>query len=181
VRMGRDRILGMGFIAAAGALLVAAPAVLKTAGVKDWRWLTAAAVAAAVAAVFAGIWKTRLDRSVQRRDSRGEELAKGTFTPGGKLPRVRDVTNPVGTIGVHPAAHREETGSGGDRVPVYVPRDIDDRLRAELASSGFVLLVGDSTAGKTRAAFEAVRAVLPDHLLIVPSGRDGVAAAVAEG
>ena len=142
--------------------------------------MTAAAVAGAVGALFAGIWKTRLDQSVRRHDSRAEELAKGTFTPGGKLPRVREVMDPVGMIGVHSAARREETGSGGDRVPVYVPRDIDDLVRAELAASGFVLLVGDSTAGKTRAAFEAVRAVLPDHLLIVPDGRDGVVAAVAE-
>ncbi len=64
-------------------------------------------------------------------------------------------------------------------MPVYVPRDIDARLRDELAGSGFVLLVGDSTAGKSRAAFEAVRAVLPDHALIVPDGREGVSAVVA--
>ncbi|MQY06477.1 hypothetical protein ACRB68_45650 [Actinomadura sp. RB68] len=43
-----------------------------------------------------------------------------------------------------------------------------------------MLLVGDSTAGKTRAAFEAVRAVLPDHRLIVPHTRDAVGAAVTE-
>jgi serine kinase of HPr protein (carbohydrate metabolism regulator) len=41
------------------------------------------------------------------------------------------------------------------------------------------LLVGDSTAGKTRAAFEAVRAVLLDHLLIAPDGREVVAATLA--
>jgi tetratricopeptide (TPR) repeat protein len=177
VRVGGDRIIGKWFIAAAGALLVAAPVVLTAAEVKDWRWLTAAALVAAVAALFAGVGKARLERAVQRSDSRAEELAKGTFTPGGKLPRVRDVTDPIGMIGVHPAARRDD--SGGDRVPVYVPRDIDDRLRAELARRGFVLLVGDSTAGKTRAAFEAVRAVLPDHVLVVPDGREGVPAAVA--
>ncbi|MES9602160.1 tetratricopeptide repeat protein [Actinomadura sp. NPDC000929] len=59
-----------------------------------------------------------------------------------------------------------------------MPRDIDTELRRELDRCGFVLLVGDSTAGKTRAAFEAVRAKLPDHTLIVPEKRDGVAAAV---
>jgi hypothetical protein len=115
VRMGRDRIISTGFIAAAGALLVAAPAVLTAAGVRDWRWLTAAAVVAAVGALFAGIWQTRLDRSVQRRDSRAEELTMGTFTPRGKLPLVREVTDPIGMIRVHPATHRDETGSAGDR------------------------------------------------------------------
>jgi tetratricopeptide (TPR) repeat protein len=133
--------------------------------------------------LFAGIWKARLEKAVQTRETLAQELSKGTFTPGGKLPRVRDIIDPI-TIGVHPAPHREtpnsaeEEGQGGDRVPVYVPRDIDARLRGELACSGFVLLVGDSTAGKTRAAFEAVRAVLPDHLLVVPESREGVAAAV---
>ena len=51
-------------------------------------------------------------------------------------------------------------------------------LRERLAAGGFVLLVGDSTAGKTRAAFEAVRGTLADHVLIRPAARDAVAAAV---
>jgi tRNA A37 threonylcarbamoyladenosine biosynthesis protein TsaE len=42
-------------------------------------------------------------------------------------------------------------------------REIFSRLRERLAPGGFVLLVGDSTAGKTRAAFEAMAATLPKH------------------
>ncbi|MFB4302626.1 tetratricopeptide repeat protein [Actinomadura sp. NTSP31] len=172
-------------MASAAALLVAAPGVLAAAGVKDWRLLTAAAVLVPLATLFAGVWKTRFEKDMQDRQTLDQELIKGTFTPGGKLPRVRDIIDPI-TIGVHPARRRETTlsaGSGepgrsGDRVPVYVLRDIDAELRRELGSGGFVLLVGDSAAGKTRAAFEAVRAMLPDHTLIVPENRDGVAAAV---
>jgi hypothetical protein len=37
------------------------------------------------------------------------------------------------------------------------------------------VVVGESTAGKSRAAFEAIRAHTPDHLLAVPSGRDALA------
>jgi tetratricopeptide (TPR) repeat protein len=187
VRVRRNRIIGAGFLAGAAALLVAAPGVLSVAGMKDWRWLSAAGIVAAVATLFAGIWKARLERAVQTRETLGQELSKGTFTPGGKLPRVRDLIDPI-TIGAHPAPRRETSSSanthqvqGGDRVPVYVPRDIDAELRGELARNGFVLLVGDSTAGKTRAAFEAVRAVLPDHVLVVPESREGVAAAVQKG
>ena len=44
----------------------------------------------------------------------------------------------------------------------------------------FVLLIGDSTAGKSRAAFEAVSATVPQHLLIRPSSRSSLAAAVAQ-
>ncbi|ANZ42372.1 hypothetical protein BBK82_47120 [Lentzea guizhouensis] len=42
----------------------------------------------------------------------------------------------------------------------------------------FVLLVGESTAGKSRAAYEAVRTLFPGHRLVEPTGRDGAAAAV---
>ncbi|MGA5506873.1 hypothetical protein [Streptomyces umbrinus] len=68
----------------------------------------------------------------------------------------------------------------GERVPVYVPCDIDGALRERLARGGVVLLVGDSTAGKSRAAYEAMIATLPDHVLIAPQGRSAVAAALAQ-
>lgn len=38
-------------------------------------------------------------------------------------------------------------GEPDSRVPAYVPRAIDAELRECLARGGFVLLVGDSTAG----------------------------------
>ncbi|MFJ1754375.1 tetratricopeptide repeat protein [Kitasatospora sp. NPDC088134] len=68
--------------------------------------------------------------------------------------------------------HRARTGTDESRVPTYVLRDIDGEIRAELSrtasTGGMVLLSGDSTAGKTRAAYEALRAVLPDALMFVP-------------
>lgn len=69
-------------------------------------------------------------------------------------------------------AHRARPGEDGGAVPVYVPRDVDQVLRRQLAAAaeegGMVLVVGDSTAGKTRAAFEAVRDVLPEHRVLSP-------------
>ena len=41
-----------------------------------------------------------------------------------------------------------------------------------------MLLAGDSTAGKTRAAFEAMTATVADHVLICPASREAIAAAV---
>jgi hypothetical protein len=41
------------------------------------------------------------------------------------------------------------------------------------------MLVGDSTAGKSRAAYEAI-VTLPDHVLIVPNDRDAIATAIFE-
>ena len=56
-------------------------------------------------------------------------------------------------------------------------------MRAEVAAAaqrgGFVLLVGGSSAGKTRSAFEAVTALLPDWWLVHPAGPGEVAALAA--
>ncbi|MCM3887327.1 hypothetical protein [Frankia sp. R82] len=68
-----------------------------------------------------------------------------------------------------------------DSLPAYVIRDIDDaksgvrtKLRAAAEAGGFVVLVGDSSAGKTRCLYEAVQAVLPDWWLARPAGAAGV-------
>ncbi|WP_189785298.1 sel1 repeat family protein [Streptomyces capitiformicae] len=71
-------------------------------------------------------------------------------------------------------AHRSRPDADGDAVPPYIPRDIDADLRHRLGEAaeagGLVLLVGDSTAGKTRAAHAAVRDVLPGHRVLDPGG-----------
>ncbi|MBZ6471836.1 sel1 repeat family protein [Streptomyces griseocarneus] len=79
--------------------------------------------------------------------------------------------------------HRARTTEGGNAVPDYVPRDVDPAVRRALSRAGqhggMILLVGDSTAGKTRCAYEAMTAVLPDHLLVVPRSANDVSEAVA--
>jgi hypothetical protein len=54
-----------------------------------------------------------------------------------------------------------------------MPRDLDADLRTTLTlaeqQGGFVLLVGDSSVGKTRALFEAVRVVLPNWWVLQPA------------
>lgn len=151
-------------------------------------WLTVAA-AAVLAAVAAGLSKTKAtglsealgygagasvltfvvgmltDRGkslLDRRAAFATDLARDVFQPRHRLPRVREITDPV-TIGVHPAAPLN-----GSSVPPYVPRDCDGVIRDALRSRGFVMLVGDAAAGKSRTTFEAMRAVLPRHMLIAP-------------
>lgn len=84
-------------------------------------------------------------------------------------------------LGVHAAI--TVPGVPDDQPPEYVPRDIDDQVRVKLAAAaakgGFVLLVGDSSAGKTRCAAEAVKAVLPDWRLVHPAGPAEIAALAA--
>ncbi|MEU6993678.1 tetratricopeptide repeat protein [Streptomyces sp. NPDC046465] len=81
-------------------------------------------------------------------------------------PLVRD-TDPI-LLGVRQARKNDDV----DPVPPYVERDVDpavdDALRAAAAAGGMVLLKGDSTAGKTRTAFEAMSRVLPDLPLLCP-------------
>jgi hypothetical protein len=77
-------------------------------------------------------------------------------------------------LGVHEAISLP--GVPDEVPPEYVPRDADDAehgVRARVAAAaergGFVLLVGGSSVGKTRSAFEAVTALLPDWWLVHPA------------
>ncbi|MFJ9714288.1 hypothetical protein [Streptomyces sp. NPDC101234] len=84
-----------------------------------------------------------------------------------RLLRVRDMDDLL-SIGVHPAAPEGDAHAVGSRVPPFVRRDRSAEIEDALRTERFVLVVGESTAGKSRAAFEAARAVLPRAALILP-------------
>lgn len=76
------------------------------------------------------------------------------------------------TLGIH----RSEANQSGN-LPEYVTRSIDTELRERISHvhthGGFVLLIGDSTAGKSRSAFEALRVTSPEGRIWAPiDGRD---------
>ncbi|MYR35494.1 hypothetical protein GTW20_25335 [Nocardiopsis alba] len=75
--------------------------------------------------------------------------------------------------GLLAGVHRARPGADTEALPEYVKRDADERLGEHLGEAaeegGLVLVTGDSTAGKTRAAFEALRSVLPGHRVHAPS------------
>lgn len=98
--------------------------------------------------------------------------------PSGAV-RVADA-NPR-LLGVHRPIHLP--GAPTDDLPAYIERDVDGgndgvraRLRAAARHGGFVLLVGGSSVGKTRNAYEAVRAELPDWWMIHPADAAELAA-----
>ncbi|MFJ5897448.1 tetratricopeptide repeat protein [Streptomyces sp. NPDC093064] len=70
-------------------------------------------------------------------------------------------------LGVHHAA----TDADGE-LPPYIERQIDQDLRARVArinrTGEPILIVGDSTAGKTRAAFEALKECFRNHQVFAP-------------
>lgn len=77
-------------------------------------------------------------------------------------------------LGVHPAIALDERAvvpGLSPQLPTYVQRDHDRLLRRLLEhpeSPVFVMLVGTSSAGKTRSALEAVKSCLPDWQLLYP-------------
>nr|WP_258563569.1 tetratricopeptide repeat protein [Streptomyces phytophilus] len=114
--------------------------------------------------------------------------------PGTRAVARLDRRRPVGQwsarqLGVHPAIHGTGTpgDNGGFVLPEYVARDHDrglrDRLRraADRGHPVLVLVRGPSSAGKTRTAFEAVRACLRDWELVFPKTPGGLAALLDAG
>ncbi|KPI19040.1 hypothetical protein OK074_1504 [Actinobacteria bacterium OK074] len=133
-----------------------------------------ATLVTASAAVVAGVFS---EQGVRRHDA-----ATATAVPwsgllylgsGRRLPVVGAV-DPV-ELGVHRAA----SGPGmSAELPPFVRRDVSDRLEESLVPGRFVLLVGESTAGKTRTAHEAMLVRARGRPLIVPNGTAGVPAAL---
>ncbi|MFE1099280.1 tetratricopeptide repeat protein [Nocardiopsis alba] len=111
-------------------------------------WVSAAGGLFLLPAVSVWVWALRLPAFEQSH--------------WGWAARVRQVG--ADQVGVHRA--REGVG-------VYAARDCDAQLRPRIREAayagGVVLVVGDSTAGKTRAAWEAVAALVPRRWLFVPA------------
>lgn len=180
-------------MAAAGgaALCAAVPAMLSGAAATSWWFIAPATVLAAVAGTLAPVLVAALQRGWERAEARDLVLMQDcVVSPAGQLPFVREATDPI-LLGVHPARDADEPGlrgasevegpsrnRDGPRVPPYVPRDVHHRVVELVAAGGFVLLIGESTAGKSRLAYEVMRATLPDHVLVAPLSRTALAAAV---
>ncbi|MER5625843.1 hypothetical protein ABT061_32880 [Streptosporangium sp. NPDC002544] len=87
-------------------------------------------------------------------------------------------------LGVHAAI--EAPGATGE-LPVYVLRDTDTDPRGVRAlvgraaeRGGLVVLVGSSSVGKTRCAYEAIHALVPQWWLLHPADADHVRQAAAD-
>lgn len=118
-------------------------------------------VLGALVSIAAVVAKRRSDQRERRHG--WEEYLEVAPLPTGVLPAVKDV-NPY-HIGISPSKYMEI-----EPRPPYIQRDIDIEIDKSLADKTFILIVGDSKAGKSRTAYEAALRVLPDHALVVPCG-----------
>lgn len=142
------RVVGFFLIAAVLSLVMQALNLLSVFQIEIPLIIAIAVGGAAIAEVAFPTWQARFERESALRDEQARAIREGCFTlPSGKLPQVRQLSDPL-AWGVHPTA----ASSGSDVVP-FVPRDVDEELRAQLTKNAFVLVVGDSTAGKSRCAF----------------------------
>lgn len=168
VRGFESRLNGWAVVLTGGALTGVTVALTKS-------WLPAALAAglAAAAAIVAAAWTSRGTTALTERDKRRRSLPGLILLNGrGRLPRVRDLDDPV-VLGAHPASTHRSL-----KAPAFIARDIAADLDHALKTDRFVLIVGDSTAGKTRAAYEAMRCAFPGHRLIQPAGKEALAIAI---
>ncbi len=93
-----------------------------------------------------------------------------------RIVKVRDY--PPAWAGIHPSIKsgrptRSSRPDGWEYLPTYVSRDVDVEVRSAIAAAKggcccFILLVGTSSAGKTRCAYEAVRVTLGEWDIVIP-------------
>ncbi|WP_145501094.1 tetratricopeptide repeat protein [Streptomyces sp. CFMR 7] len=107
----------------------------------------------------------------QERESHDTALLRNA---SGSIPKVSQVDRPE-LAGVHPAdGHPDHPRLA----PPYIERDADTVLRQAIHENGFVLIVGESTAGKTRLAYEVARSCFPRHAFVRPMARPALAHAI---
>jgi hypothetical protein len=137
-------------------------------------WRMAAAGAAVVIPVLLTEIVTEVFRQDDERTKACLQHLRGYSRRRGipKVGSIRDLT----ILGVTPP--RDSEHNEQDR---YVPRDKDGDLDALLNNNEFVLLIGDSKAGKSRMAAEAMRRNFPERALIIPDSADSLSALLDVG
>lgn len=103
---------------------------------------------------------------LHRRAQEHQRLRRGPAPAGLGRPVGGLADSDADIFGVHPSVYEGDRPEGG-ALPGYLLRPHDVALRAELGyaeqgTSRVVVLVGQSSTGKTRSCWEAMRAVLPD-------------------
>ncbi|MFE4682228.1 hypothetical protein ACFRNJ_15525 [Streptomyces sp. NPDC056721] len=165
------------------ALFTIGPAVLNVLKLPGPAWVTTAvaALGGVLLLVATPLFQARMEgltestRLEYERAQQQADALESLAATDGNLPRVRDVTDRT-LLRIHPAIPLTSDSNPelSPTMPTYVPRDIDLDLQAALraagaAGGGFILLIGPAASGKTRCAYEAIRATLPDWRMCLPT------------
>ncbi|MFE0232189.1 tetratricopeptide repeat protein [[Kitasatospora] papulosa] len=168
------QIIGGGVVAGRVHLWIAYFALAGIAGLAGviaaiWMPPERAAAVAAAAAAFTALPVTRVSARIDAVARQRELLSASVYAVSatGQLPRVRDLNDPI-ALGVHAAEPVVKNGVE-DRVTPFIRRDREADVHAAVTRGGFVLIVGESTAGKTRLAYEALLTLRPNHAFACPT------------
>ena len=160
----------MAILAAVELVLTAAVQISRQVEAPVWLFITLYALAAlfGVSAVMVGLRKKHDEENRAWNQEVTGHLALG-LGRSGQLPRVSEIS-PY-RLGTSRSTYAPDDAHRNDP---YVHREVDARLREAISNREppFVIIVGDSKAGKSRTAFEAVLAVLPAAALIVPTNTE---------
>ena len=135
-------------------------------------------VIAAAATLALPVLADQLIKSVFKRD---DELTKACLTHLRGYSRRRGIPTVQSVRDMTMLGVTATRGSAGGEMSPYLSRDRDRNLDELLTSSTFVLLIGDSKAGKSRMAAEAMRRHFNDRNLIIPDNADSLGALLDVG
>ncbi|MFD3418931.1 tetratricopeptide repeat protein [Streptomyces decoyicus] len=138
-----------------------------------------AGVLASVGAALCGVFTADAQAALTERRRRTRGAAPSVRGGRRRPQRVREVADAV-AFGVHPAAARPGGYGTAGRLPDFVRRDRFEDLVRRVRAGGFVLVVGESTAGKSRLAFEAMREAVPAHVVLQARPEDDLGSLAAE-
>ncbi len=172
-------------LAALAALTVVVTAAVQASGrfkgTPGWLVVLLYCLAAALGAAAALI-KRRSDRLQADREwwEQVDRLLALPLGPDARPPRLSTL-NPY-RLGTSPSRYGSSERQGDDP---YVPRDSDAELDEALRQRQFVLIVGDSKAGKSRTAYEAACRLTRnghahDPAVLVPTGTAALAGLLIE-
>jgi hypothetical protein len=154
---------------AIGVLAAVAITGTQVSGALKWsaRVLVALYVVAGVAAVGSILVDWFLSRRRTREDweSQMASALAGWCPRQGHLPTIETLAPYA--VGVSPSRY----GPGSD--PYVRREEVDDWLDKRLRIHSFVLVDGNSKAGKSRTAFEAMQRAFPTAKLLIPKARPG--------
>jgi hypothetical protein len=125
----------------------------------------------ALSSTFFSPLSTWVNKAVSSRIDQNEALDSLRRNGSVILTTINDL-DPIRDLGVHPSMHLGDSSA----LTPYITRSMDSILDDAMQQGGMIVVEGDSTAGKTRTAYEAIcRAATTKNPPRVLIPKDGVA------